>query len=254
MTSSADRFYRRAKSHIARERDIPDYFVYHLTVELAQPMATTAAIKECYHACDLTPPTWLGPHLSNGLSSRPRLFRRVDGGYRLEARRRNEIAEKLGNATNEPRASPTLDALEVLIPVGPKRDFLHETILCYGAGANRATIVMCWNLALHHLQDHVMADAQRLGDFNVALGKNTDGRVKIKKVTKQDDFTEMPESKFLLFCREAKLISVSVYNKLETCLDQRNAAAHPSGTVVTPTMAEAYVEDLVQNVVRKYAA
>ena len=140
----------------------------------------------------------------------------------------------------------------MLIPSGPKRDFLHETILCIGVGANRAAVVMAWNLALHHLQDHVFGDAGRLAAFNAALAGSSDKRVKVKAVTKQDDFTEMPESLFLLFCRQAKIITSSVFNKVEARLDERNAAAHPSGVKVGLSVAQAYIEDLVDNVVLKY--
>ena len=97
-----------------------------------------------------------------------------------------------------------------------------------------------------------MADATRLLSFNDALAKNTDTRVKIKAITKQDDFTEMPENKFLLFCREAKIITSSMFKKLEGRLDERNLAAHPSGVKVTPKTAEAYIEDVIENVVMKF--
>jgi hypothetical protein len=113
---------------------------------------------------------------------------------------------------------------------------------------------MCWNLAVHHLQDHILADLARTASFNAVLALNKDARVKIKAVAKPDDFTEMPESKFLLFCREAKLITGSMFKKLENRLDERNGAAHPSGMKTTPKAAEAYIEDLVENVLRKFPA
>lgn len=113
---------------------------------------------------------------------------------------------------------------------------------------------MCWNLAIHHLQDHIIADPARFASFNVALANNKDGRVKIKTVTKPDDFTEMPESKFLLFCREARIITSSMFKKLEGRLDERNSAAHPSGVKTMPKAAEAYIEDLIENVTTKFPA
>ena len=56
--------------------------------------------------------------------------------------------------------------------------------------------------------------------FNIVLGKNTDERVKIKVVSKLDD---------------------------------RNAAAHPSGCTVMAKVAWAYVDGLVENVLLKFA-
>jgi hypothetical protein len=252
MTTPTARFYNRIRPHLAKEKDLPDFFVYHLTVQQEASTATTQDIRDCYRACDIAAPTWLGPHLSNGLKSRPKLFVRSGSGYRLEHKRREHISKLFGEDQPSVETSGALDRLESRVAAGPKRDFLHETIKCFSVGANRAAVVMCWNLALHHLQDYVVSDAIRLAAFNATLALNKDQRVKIKVVTKQDDFTEMPEGKFLLFCRESKLITGSLFKKLETRLDERNGAAHPSGLTVTPKAAEAYIEDLVENVVMKF--
>ncbi len=110
----------------------------------------------------------------------------------------------LGEDAPDAQTSAALNRLETQVPAGPKREFLHETINCFNAGANRAAIVMCWNLAAHHIQEHILADRSRHAAFDAALAKNTDKRVKITAISKQDDFTEMSEAKFLEFCREAE--------------------------------------------------
>lgn len=254
MTLPTRRFYERATPHISKDGDVPDLFVYYLTIERDEPAATAQGVRDCYEACDLATPSWLASHLSNGLKSKPKRFIKKNGGYRLENKRREEIAGMLGDGQPSIQTSAALDRLEAHAAVGPKRDFLQETIKCFRVGANRAAIVMCWNLAVHHLQDYVIADANRFAAFNSALSQNKDGRVKIKSVTKLDDFTEMPESKFLLFCREAKLITGPMFKKLVGRLDERNSAAHPSGLKITPKTAEAYIEDVVENVIVKFSA
>jgi hypothetical protein len=253
MNTPTRRFYERIKPLIGAASDLPDLFTYYITIELSQPAATVEAVRESYAACDLAPPSWLASHFSKGLQ-KPRRFIKLNGGYRLENARREEIAKRLGEGKAPAQASAVLNALEAQIAPGPKRDFLHETINCFGAGANRAAVVMCWNLVVHHLQDHILADASRHAAFNAVLAKSTDTRVKIKAIAKADDFTEMPESKFLLFCREAKIITSSMFSKLEGRLHERNSAAHPSGVKTTPKAAEAYIEDLVENVLKKFAA
>jgi hypothetical protein len=254
MNSPARRFYDRVKPLLlGAASDLPDFFTYYLIVEMEQPSATVKAVRECYEACDLVPPSWLASHFSNGLQ-KPRRFIKLNGGYRLENGRREEIAKLLGDGQASAQTSAALTGLEAKIPPGQKRAFLHETINCFEARANRAAVVMCWNLAVHHLQDHILADAMRHAAFNAELARNTNTRVKIKVVTKPDDFTEIPEGKFLLFCREAKLITSSMFHKLEGRLHERNTAAHPSGVKTTPKAAEAYIEDLVENVLQKFAA
>ena len=251
---SEERFYTRAKEYVAKEADLVDLFIYYLCEEEGERHATALTLANCFAKCDLPMPRRLAAHLSEGLKSMPRRLVKTDGGYRLFAGRREQIGSLLGTSKPAVVPAPTLNKLEALIPSGPKRDFLHEAILCFAAGATRAAVVMVWNLALHHLQDHVLADAGRLAEFNAALAASTDRRVKVKSVSKQDDFTEMPESLFLLFCRQARVITSSVSNKLEGRLSERNAAAHPSGVKVGPSVAQAYVEDLVDNVVLKYQA
>jgi hypothetical protein len=250
MTSPAKRFYEVVRQHAPNKGELVDFFIYHLTVEQEAVTATVKMIESCYEECDLAVPAGLPVQLSKGLKSKPVRYLKKDKGYRLENKSKEAIAEKLGEARHAVQVSATLRQLEGKIPAGPKRDFLKETIDCFTAGANRATVVMCWNLALHHLYDYVLK--HELAAFNVALGKNTDARVKIKIVLKLDDFTEMSEAKFLLFLREAKIVTTSMYNKLESWLDDRNAAAHPSGYTVTAKVAEAYVDDLVENVLLKF--
>ena len=253
-TKLIHRFYERAEPHVAAASDLPDFFVYFLTVEQGEAVASTRAVRECYDACDLAPPSWLASHMSKGVNNKPKRFIKRDGGYRLESKRKKAIAALLGDGQPDVQTSAALDKLESQIPAGPKRDFLRETIKCFSAGANRAAIVMCWNLAAHHLQEHILADATRHAAFDSVLAKNTDKRVKITAIAKQDDFTEMSEAKFLEFCREAKVITSTIFNKLKVRLNERNGAAHPSGVTIKPKAAEVYIEDLVDNVLLKYVA
>src|SRR2546428_220927 len=151
MSKTTERFYRRAKRALTKEADLLDFFVYHLTIDLEQPAATVQMVKNCYSACDLAVPSWLASSFSNGLKSNPRRFIKTSNGYRLEGKRREQISLALGVAGGDLQTSAALERLESLVPDGPKRDFLHETIKCFSAGANRAAVVMCWNLTLHHL-------------------------------------------------------------------------------------------------------
>ena len=73
MTSPTARFYNRIRLHLTKEKDLPDFFVYHLTVEQEAGAATTQDIAtviapatlQLLHGWDLTYPTGS----SRGLSS-----------------------------------------------------------------------------------------------------------------------------------------------------------------------------------------
>jgi hypothetical protein len=150
----------------------------------------------------------------------------------------------------ERQRQPTLRGLEHKLPEGVDKDFLKEAIDCFEAGANRATIVMVWILALDHLFAHVLV--HKLAEFNAALEKNTDKRVRVTAVTQRDDFSEMKESKFIELCRTAKIISNDVRKILDQKLETRNSCAHPSGVIIRKTKVIDFVEDLIENVVMKY--
>jgi hypothetical protein len=62
----------------------------------------------------------------------------------------------------------------------------------------------------------------------------------------------MPESKFIEFCKSAKIISSDVRKILDQKLATRNSAAHPSTIIYTESKIVEYVEDLVEIVVKRY--
>ena len=139
-----------------------------------------------------------------------------------------------------------------MVPEGPAKEFLKETIDCFEVRANRATIVMAWILTMNHLYEHVLV--HRLSDFNRSLSKTSDKRIKIVAVTHRDDFGEIPDSKFIELCRSAKIISNDVKKILDQKLGTRNSSAHPSGVKVGKIKVIDFVDDLVNNVVLKYPA
>lgn len=133
---------------------------------------------------------------------------------------------------------------------GARKEFLRETLACFGVHAYRATITLAWLLTLDHLFELILT--KHLDAFNKVLVTNTDRRVKITAIVVRDDFGEMPESKFVEFCRSAGVVSNDVRKILDEKLGTRNSAAHPSGVAFTRAKAVAFVEDLFANVIRKY--
>jgi hypothetical protein len=246
MMTGASRFYNSIKSvGNVTQGDLIDLFVYYLAVEAAEPVVTPALVKQCFVECDIPPPTRIPAHLSEGVRSRPvRVVRATANGvsgYKLERHYREHLSKKLGAERIVVQTSVELRRLETALPPGPKRNFLTETINCFEAGADRATIVMCWILVIDHLFDHVFTYG--LPAFNAALAKNPDKRVKV--ITTREDFTELPESKFIELSRAAGIISNDVRKILDEKLGTRNSAAHPSGIVVKRSKVIDFVEDLI---------
>jgi len=136
------------------------------------------------------------------------------------------------------------------LKAGPAKDFLKETIDCFEVGANRATIVMCWILALDHLIEYSFL--HHLPAFNAVLAANTDKRVKVTSIVNRGDFGDIPEAKLIEMLRSARVIDNDVRKILEQKLGTRNTYAHPSTTTIARSKVIDFVEDLVNNVVLNY--
>lgn len=249
MTDAVNRFYNsidnaKDQSQVA----LIELFVYFLTVEAGQDVATPKQVSDCFVACDFGAPKGLAARLSEGLKTKPPKFIKVNGGYRLQRHMREALSKKLGAEQITAQTSATLRGLEHKMPEGGAKEFLKETIDCYEVGANRATITMAWILAMDHLFAHILK--HKLVEFNQALA--ADKGVKLNTITQRDDFTEMKEIKFIEICRAAKIISNDIRKILDISLGVRNSCAHPSGIKITNTKVIAFVEDLIENVVLKY--
>jgi hypothetical protein len=252
VSEVVNRFYNSIEggSQLTQNERI-DFFVYFLTVELGESAASTKRIRECFEECDLPVPGRLPQYLSDGLRAKPPKFVRTPSGYRLQRHTKDAVATRLGAETITVQASAELRQLEASFPDGSAKSFLKETIDCFEAGANQAAIVMCWILAVDHLYSYIIK--YKMTEFNALLAKNTDKRIKITAIVIRDDFSEIPEGKFIEFCRSAGIISNDVRKILEEKLGTRNSSAHPSGITIKRSKVIEFIEDLVTNVVGKYA-
>jgi hypothetical protein len=128
--------------------------------------------------------------------------------------------------------------------------FLKEAMDCYRVRAFRAAIVMIWILSVHHLEKFIHSNSSALGQFNTALSKNPDRRVKV--ISKPEDFSELSEVKLIELMRAADLISNDTRKLLDEKLGIRNSAAHPSDLVFDGHKATEFSLDLIQNVLLKF--
>lgn len=252
MTSAVSRFYNAIQNaNEVPARDLVGLFVYFLTVEQGNSSATGNDVKQCFVECELSPPGRIAAYLSEGLTSKPQLYVKAgQTGYRLQRHYRETLSAKLGGEVVVAQTSAELRQLEATMPAGARKDFLLETITCFEAGANRAAVVMCWILTIDQLFDHVVK--HRLTEFNQALAKNPDKRV--KQVASRADLNDIPEGRFIEYLRAANIISNDVRKILDEKLGTRNSCAHPSTIDVKRSKVIDFIEDLVTNVVLKFPA
>lgn len=253
MTSAAERFFNSIEDGTElSQKELVSLFVYFVTVEMGHAAATVASVNEAFASCDLLPPARTAAYLSEGTKSRPPLFLKSEGGYKLHRSHREELAGRLGTDRVVAQTSSVLRQLEGRVASDPERSFLSETIDCFEIGANRAAILMCWLLTIDHLHNHVLSN--HLMIFNAELAKNKDKRVRCQAVTSIDDFSDIPEGKFIELLRAAKIISNDVRKILDAKLGIRNSSAHPSSVAIKRSKVVDFIEDLTENVLLKYPA
>jgi hypothetical protein len=229
---------------------LADYFSYFLQVELSRDSVTVAEIKKCFEFCDLQVPVWVAQHLSNNSKGKKSKYVKAKVGYRLHASEREKIASELGSKPEIIQVSTPLRKMYEELNEGARKEFLRESLDSYTHGNNRSAVVMFWLFLMDHLYELVLT--KHLAAFNTVLATNTDRRVKVDVVSKRDDFGDIPEGKFVEFLRSAGIVSNDVRKILDQKLGTRNTAAHPSTVTFKASKAAEFLEDLIENVCRKY--
>jgi hypothetical protein len=223
-------------------------FGWWLHVQKAQPSFTGANIGKCYADLHFAPPSSFGGYIK-GLVDRKDLLR-VGDGYKLENKIREKFDTAYGRSEVTVKVNNLLTDLAAKLPDVAERAYYQEALICYTHGSRRAAIVMTWNIAYSHLCDHVLA--KRLADFNARWQLTYPGmhKNKVRAIAKMDDFNdELKESEVITVCRDGGIISKNTFNIMHAALGRRNAAAHPSSVVIDQLQTDAYIVDLITNVI-----
>jgi hypothetical protein len=209
-------------------------------------------IARCYAEVHLNGPSNVGQQLAQLVSKKPPQVLKNKSGYRLEKRVREGFDGQYGQRAITVEVTKLLADLPEKLPDLAERTFLSEALKCFSVSAFRASIVMTWNLAYHHLCSYIVA--HKLAEFNarwlvVFPPHHKNGN---KTITKVDDFgDQLKESEVIKIAKSAGIISADVGKILEEKLNRRNSAAHPSGVAIGQLQAEEFIDDLVKNVVLK---
>jgi hypothetical protein len=225
-------------------------FGWWLHVHKSKISFTAAEIGKCYDTLHFSPPSSFGGYFQ-GLVERKDLLK-VSGGYKLENKTREKLDAAYGASEVTVKVNNLLSGLTDSIPDMAERAYYREALLCYNHGAFRGAVVMTWNITFSHLCDHVLA--KHLADFNARWQVSYPGhhKNKLRAIASMDDFNdELKESETMLIARDAGIITKNIYNIMHAALGRRNAAAHPSSVIIDQLQTDAYIVDLITNVVQK---
>ena len=235
------------KSHREKIKLLGWYLHVHKRITRFQP----SDIGKCYDVLHVERPSQFGGYFAELVEPGKGLLK-DKSGYRLEGKVRSELDAQYGSREITIQVTELLLSLPEKIPDLAERTYLDEALICFRHKAFRAAVVMTWNVAYHHLCDHVLKN--RLDDFNkhwplVYQGHHRKGT---KTIATMDDLTEeMKESEMIEICNSAGIITTDVYKILKEKLGRRNSAAHPSSVVIGQIQAEDVIDDLIKNVVLK---
>ena len=227
-------------------------FAWHLHTHKGLEYFGASDVKHCYEDLHLEEPSSIAPFLASMEKKKPKELIKKREGYKLEMRIREALDRKYGSRTITIQVTDLLAKLPASVPDLAERTFLDEALVCLKHGAFRAAIVMTWNLAYHHLCDHVIK--KELGKFNAQWPLVYPGHHKksTKAIARMENFSdELKESEVIEICNSADIISKDIHKILKGKLDRRNSAAHPSTVSISQLQAEEFIDDIVKNVVLK---
>lgn len=231
--------------------ELADYFLYLVTVVEGRPRASRDMIDACFDACGIDRLTRLPAYLNEASRGQRKKLLRDEDGFKLERRRKAEIASKLAGAEPKRKVRTTLRAIEQQLPGGARREFLGETISCFEIGAYRAAVVMAWLLTLDVLFEFILAN--KLSDFNQALSRHPDKKINSLVIRGKDNFSDIPEGQFIELGRSSGVYNNDIRKILNEKLGIRNSCAHPSTVKVPESKALEFIEDLTHNVIVRFS-
>lgn len=221
-------------------------FAWYLHAHRDKDTFTNADIRSCFsqlHLADPNTAKYLARMVTYGD------LMKVRDSFKLERAARVDLDKLYGVHHSIVQVSKLLNDLLGNVPDLAERNFLGEAIKCYRVEAYRACVVMTWNLAYSHLLHWILADSNRLKDFNSAIVRRYPKKTSIV-IGNYDDFgAELKESEVVEICNSGSLINPNITKILKEKLDRRNMAAHPSAIVIVQSQADDVITDLVNNVV-----
>ncbi|MFH1840162.1 MAG: hypothetical protein ABH849_03360 [Nanoarchaeota archaeon] len=223
------------------------YMAYIYVKTTKDSIFTPKNIIEFFEIAHLHQPTNMSDLFRKLSDKKKKVFVSFKGGYMLSRKTFKEIDSEFGVGIKKRKTSKTFKDLLNKIKDKNESNFLKEAMDCYDINSFRASIIMTWLLVINHLYSYIMNN--KLNEFNKALNKQ---KLRIKKIKKIDDFTEIKEDKFIELARAARIITNDVRKILDEKLGIRNTCAHPNSIIVSETKATLFIEDLIENVLLKY--
>lgn len=221
---------------------------YHLQSKNKQPVQV-AEINDLREQLLLPPYNTAHQFSVNSHSTKKRKARFVKAkkGYSLERETFEALNTKYGQRPTAAVIKTDLSKHLAALSSPDLKVYLTEVINCFESGYFRATIVLGWCAGYAILRAWLFS--KHVAALNTVMSSwktpNTIGKI--------EDFDEIGERKVLDTARTANVLTKEQHKQLVALLDQRNSFAHPSGRKVSAPIAEAYLTQIIDEVIVNFS-
>jgi len=127
-----------------------------------------------------------------------------------------------------------------------EKDYFEEAISCYEIKAYRACIIMVWITVIHHLYNQIVVSG--FTNLQNAIKKHFGNKKVYKSVNNYKKLSKIQDTELFLLLEEMNVIDSNLRRCLDRQLQIRNSCAHPNPFVIKRRMVDAYIEELVINI------
>jgi hypothetical protein len=224
-----------------------DLLALYLLSEAGASYVTPASLSSLRSALHLSTYSRISAYLSeqsrSGRGGHKGRYVKLKEGYALERAYSSTLKkEYLGRPTTK-HLSAGLRSTLTAISDPPVRAYLEEAISCFEFGLHRSALIMAWCVAYGLFRGWLFRG--HLAQFNSITSQWKSPTT----INTLEDFQELTEASVLDTSRKAQVISKEQFKVLKQLLDQRNSFAHPTTRVMTPAIAEAYIDTVLRDII-----
>jgi hypothetical protein len=174
-------------------------------------------------------------------------FVKKNRGYALDRRVVEDIRVLTDTRPARKVLARELEKLLESVPSGPRRDYLVEALGCFQSNYMRAAVILAWCVSYDVLRDWLFT--RHLDE----LSKRTQSWKKPLTISRMEDFAELTERTVVDLGRDIRAFTKEEHKVIVGLLDRRNSYAHPTGRTISPAAVESFIEESINEIVKKFS-
>jgi hypothetical protein len=226
-----------------------EYLVYFKTEIEGAGFATASQIDAMRDQLDLQPFRTAQDfsERSRRTGSRQAPFVKKHRGYGLERKLKEQIRSAVDTRPARKALERELEKILEAVPSGARRDYLVEALGCFQSNYLRAALLLTWCVAYDVLRDWLYTK------HLAAINTKTQAWKKPLTIYRVEDFGEVADRTIVDLGRDIRALTKEEHKIIVGLLDRRNSYAHPTGRTISPAAVEAFIEESISEIVKKFS-